>query len=44
MTASRDTIESVKEAIYKSCLLLDDNKFTDWLEQCYGDFTYAITA
>ena len=44
MTASRDTIESVKETIYKSCLLLDDNKFKDWLELCDGDFTYAITA
>ena len=44
MTASRDTIESVKDAIYKSCLLLDDQKFADWLELCDGDFTYAIVA
>jgi methanesulfonate monooxygenase small subunit len=44
MTASRDTIESVKDTIYKSCLLLDDFKFKDWLELCDSDFTYAITA
>lgn len=44
MTASRDTIESIKDAIYKSCLLLDDQKFKDWLELCDGDFTYAIVA
>ena len=44
MTASRDTIESVKDAIYKSCLLLDDQKFADWLDLCDGDFTYAIVA
>lgn len=44
MTASRDTIESVKSTIYKTCLLLDDFKFKDWLELCDGDFTYAIVA
>ena len=44
MPASRDTIESVKDTIYKSCLLLDDFKFKDWLELCDSDFTYAIVA
>ena len=44
MTSSRDTIEAVKDAVYKSCLLLDDFKFKEWLELCDGDFTYAIVA
>lgn len=44
MTASRDTTESIKETIYKSCLYLDDLKFKDWLGLCDTDFTYAVTA
>ena len=36
--------ETVREAIYRSCLLLDDQKWGEWLEQCEDDFQYAIRA
>ncbi len=35
---------AVKDAIYKACLLLDDQKWGDWLELCDEDFQYAIKA
>ncbi|MGI9385385.1 MAG: aromatic-ring-hydroxylating dioxygenase subunit beta [Methyloligellaceae bacterium] len=36
--------ETVRDAIYRSCLLLDDQKWGEWLEQCEDDFQYAIKA
>ncbi len=36
--------EAVKDTIYRSCLLLDDQKWSDWLELCEDDFHYAIRA
>ena len=39
-----DPAETVKDAIYRTCLLLDDEKWAEWLELCDDDFTYAIKA
>lgn len=36
--------ESVRETIYRSCLYLDDAKWTDFLSCCDESFTYAIKA
>lgn len=40
----RDTTSLVRETVYKSCLLLDDMKWADWLAMCDEDFKYTITA
>lgn len=37
-------VEAVKDTIYRACLHLDDEKWSDWLDQCDQDFTYAICA
>ena len=36
--------ESVRDAVYRSCILLDDEKWSDWLNLCDADFEYEITA
>ena len=36
--------EAVKDTIYRSCLLLDDQKWSAWLDLCDDDFTYAVKA
>ena len=36
--------DAVKDTIYRSCLLLDDEKWSDWLDLCEDDFHYAIRA
>lgn len=36
--------EAVKDTIYRSCLLLDSEKWDDWLALCDDDFHYAIKA
>ena len=36
--------DAVKETIYKACLLLDDQKWEDFLGLCDKSFEYAITA
>lgn len=36
--------EAVKDTIYRSCMLLDDEKWNDWLALCDDEFTYAIKA
>ena len=33
---------SVRDAIYRACLLLDEEKFSDWLNLCTPDFCYRI--
>ncbi|MBV9523583.1 MAG: nuclear transport factor 2 family protein [Alphaproteobacteria bacterium] len=33
---------AVRNAIYRACLLLDDEKFADWLTLCAADFSYRI--
>ena len=42
MTVSRD---AVMDVIYGSCLLLDEERYDDWLDgYCHPDFRYTITA
>ena len=36
--------DAVKDTIYRSCLLLDDGKWADFLELCDEGFAYAIKA
>lgn len=36
--------DAVRDTIYRSCLLLDDQKWGDWLDLCADDFHYKITA
>ncbi len=36
--------EAVKDTIYRSCLLLDDENWDDWLALCDDDFHYTIKA
>jgi methanesulfonate monooxygenase small subunit len=35
---------AVRDLIYRACLLLDRNKFLEWLELCTPDFQYTISA
>ncbi|HEY4862255.1 MAG TPA: nuclear transport factor 2 family protein, partial [Xanthobacteraceae bacterium] len=35
--------QAIRETIYRACLLLDDEKFMDWLALCAPDFNYRIT-
>jgi methanesulfonate monooxygenase subunit beta len=35
--------QSIKDVIYRACLLLDDEKFAEWLGLCAPDFSYRIT-
>jgi methanesulfonate monooxygenase small subunit len=35
---------SVCDLIYRACLLLDDEKFLDWLQLCASEFKYSIKA
>ncbi len=45
-TGGRDELEaigiSVRDTIYRACLLLDDERFLDWLALCAPDFRYQI--
>lgn len=36
--------EEIKELVYRSCLLLDNQDFDGWLELCAPEFRYTITA
>ena len=38
------TTEAVKDTIYRSCLLLDEEKWGEWLDLCDDDFKYSIKA
>ena len=37
-------VEAIKDTIYRSCLLMDDEHWTGWLKLCDQDFYYKITA
>lgn len=37
-------VEQVKDTIYRSCLLLDDQEWDGWLDLCDKAFEYKITA
>lgn len=44
-TAKRSaTVEAVKDTVYRTCLLQDDERWSDWLELCDEEFYYKITA
>ncbi len=43
-TNGANVTETVKDAIYRACLLLDDQKWDEWLDLCDGDFHYAVKA
>ncbi len=43
-TKSAEVTELVKNTIYRACLLLDDEKWNDWLDLCDDSFQYAVTA
>ena len=36
--------ESIREFVASTCLLLDDENFDGFLQQCAPDFTYQVTA
>ena len=36
--------DAVKDTIYRSCLFLDDEKWSDFLELCHQSFNYVIKA
>jgi methanesulfonate monooxygenase small subunit len=39
----RSVERSVQDMIYRACLLLDAEKFMEWLSLCASDFRYRIT-
>jgi methanesulfonate monooxygenase small subunit len=39
-----DTTDMVKNTIYKACLYLDDQKWSDWLDLCDKNFQYTVKA
>ena len=43
-TSHQETIGKVKDAIYKSCLYLDDEQWPNWLALCSENFNYKITS
>ena len=38
------TSEAVRDAVYRACILLDDEKWSEWLELCDESFEYEIGA
>jgi len=40
----KDVPNAVRDTIYKACLLLDDQKWNEWLSLCDDDFEYSVTA
>ena len=34
----RAAIEAVKDTVYRTCLLMDDERWSDWLELCDEGF------
>lgn len=43
-TNGNGAAEAVRDTIYRSCLLLDEEKWNDWLALCDDDFQYSIKA
>ena len=37
-------VEAVRHTVYRSCLLMDDERWSDWLDLCDDDFYYKVTA
>ena len=40
----RAATEAVRDTVYRACLLLDDERWADWLDLCGAEFHYKITA
>ena len=40
----KDVPELVRDTVYRSCILLDDEKWEDWLDLCDDSFEYEIGA
>lgn len=38
------TADVVRDAVYRACILLDDEKWADWLDLCDESFEYEIGA
>jgi len=36
--------DAVKDVIYQSCLVMDDEKFDEYLALCTEDYQYKVTA
>jgi methanesulfonate monooxygenase subunit beta len=36
--------DSIRDVIYRACLLLDEERFADWLKLCAPEFNYRIKA
>jgi methanesulfonate monooxygenase small subunit len=43
-TNGTDVTGAVKDTIYKACVLLDRQKWNEWLDLCAEDFRYSIKA
>lgn len=41
-TNGTDLANAVRDTIYTACLLLDEQKWNEWLDLCEEDFQYAI--
>jgi len=41
-TNGTDVAQAVRDTIYKACLLLDEQRWNEWLDLCEEDFEYAI--
>lgn len=42
MTNRRDHMDSIRDLIGRSCMLLDDERFDQWLELCAPEMRYTI--
>ena len=41
---SVSVLEAVREAVYRACIHLDDEKWNDWLDLCDKSFEYEVGA
>lgn len=44
MTVDAPEIQSVRDFLYRACLMLDAREFKDWIDVCAEGFTYVIRA
>jgi len=42
--SNQTSIEKIKDTIYRSCLFLDDEQWSNWLDLCLDTFQYKITS
>jgi methanesulfonate monooxygenase small subunit len=42
-TEPKSVERAIRDVIYRACLLLDDEKFLEWLTLCAPEFKYRIT-